>query len=72
LHFKGYYPGKHHYNDDQQKQYLKLEIAGDYPGKQRPFNNKGFSFFHGKLPHPQRLVRMFIFAKGLSKIQEYS
>jgi len=35
---------------------LKLKIAGEYPGKQRPLYNWGFSFFHRKLPHPHREV----------------
>jgi hypothetical protein len=65
LHFKGYYPGKHHYNDDYHKQYLKLDIAGKYPGRQRSLNNRGLSFFHRKRPHPQGLERIFFFVKGL-------
>jgi hypothetical protein len=53
LHFQRHNPGKNHHDNDKQKRYLKLDIAGKYPGKKRSFDDGYFSFFHFKAPSPR-------------------
>jgi hypothetical protein len=53
LHFQGHDPGKNHHDNDEQKRDLKFDIAGEYPGKKRSFDNGYVSFFHFKAPWPQ-------------------